>query len=55
MLTHVAAGAVGMPVLSVLAAVLIVRGARYFGTGILVAPYGRRVVAWFRRRSAGRR
>jgi membrane protein YqaA with SNARE-associated domain len=55
MITHVAAGAVGMPLPAVLAAVVLVRGARYFGTGILVALYGRRVVAWFRARRRFRR
>jgi membrane protein YqaA with SNARE-associated domain len=55
MITHIAAGAVGMPFLSVLAAVVLVRGARYFGTGLLVALYGRRVVAWFLARRIQRR
>jgi membrane protein YqaA with SNARE-associated domain len=48
MVTHIAAGAVGMGVEQVLAAVVLVRGARYFGTGVLVALYGDRIVAWFR-------
>ncbi len=55
MVTHIAAGAVGMAVEQVLAAVVLVRGARYFGTGVLVALYGDRVVAWFRgKREAAR-
>jgi membrane protein YqaA with SNARE-associated domain len=55
MVTHIAAGAVGMAVEQVLLAVLLVRGARYFGVGILVALYGDRVVAWFRGKRAAAR
>jgi membrane protein YqaA with SNARE-associated domain len=47
---HIGAGVSGVPVEQVLAAVLLVRGARYFGTGLLVAVYGDRVVDWLRGR-----
>jgi membrane protein YqaA with SNARE-associated domain len=46
---HISAGVVGVPIEHVLVSVLLVRGARYFGTGLLVALYGERALAWLRR------
>lgn len=51
---HISAGAVGVPLEYTLASVALVRGGRYFGTGVLVHLYGDRVVDWFRDRRSRR-
>ena len=46
----IGAGAFGVPTLSFVVAVLLARGARNFGVGLLVYLYGDRVVHWFQKR-----
>jgi membrane protein YqaA with SNARE-associated domain len=48
----IVAGALGVPLASFLAAILLARGARTFGVALLVLLWGDRVVRWFVARGA---
>lgn len=50
----IGAGSVGVSLEQFVAAILVARGLRYFGVGLLVWLYGDRVVHWFERRTAPR-
>lgn len=50
----IGAGSVGVSLEQFFAAILVARGLRYFGVGLLVWLYGDRVVHWFERRTATR-